>query len=441
MPNAVQTHAEVTNTKTRSLFGFLLITLAYLLAEVIYNTGVVRMLSSTGLTKETVEGMETVGKVMASIGITLFLSRLIPLRRLWQFGGLVVLLFLGLGYAVDQFIDSIPAESKIAGHWLGVYRVAVLERKVSNPDLFRPLAAPLPAQRVALVNIALLANEPNGEIRRAGESYIRKKVVGAYTDASMKEDFDRIWRAYSEASQRLRPAWNDYRRQHPKHSVQDFMANVKLNVFANIKYRQYCDTVIYAGNKELGLARVTMGDIPLFKSREALYADFKAMRTSNRQVAMDHYLPDETRADATLTRDFAASVFIPPISMTLSLFSILLNLASALGTAVVLVFAGLGVGTEASRGWVLRCASASAFALIFVVSGNVPFPASAHFSAAYEGLDSSKPHEWLWKSALEREQFILGSVGQMPMLVELADKLPELGGSLGAKGKKTSAGF
>lgn len=414
-------------TNRRTLVRFMLITLLYLVAEMIYNAGVVRMLSTPGITKETIEGMEVVGKAMAAIGITLFISRLVALGRTWMYLLLAALIYAGLGLAVDRFIDSIPAPSKVAGHWLGLYRVAVLERRVEDHELFRPLAAPLVPQRIALANIALLAHADRADIQQASIRYIQGVVSKEFRTSRLNAGFAEFWRSYSVASSKLRPVWARYHKANPRASVLDFMNNVRLGGMAGQRFDSYRSTVLYPGNPEIGIERVTAGDIPLFESRAAVYARFVRFTADSKKTTIDHFMPDEARSNTGVTRDLASSVFIPPISMTLSLFSIMLNVASLAGMLLVFVATAVKPMTPVHADWLFRGASTLAFATLFALTGASPFGEGGSFAEAYDKLSGAEPHQWIWKQALSREATVLGVVSMSPSMLDLADKLPGLG--------------
>lgn len=411
---------------------FLLVTLAYLLMESVYNAGVVRMLSSPGVSKETVEGMEVIGKAMASIGITLFLSRVISMPVKWLFAPLAALIYVGLGMAVNSFIDQIPATAKVGGHWLGMYRVAVLEGRVEDRELFHPGMDPKPAQRVALANIALISKADNADIRKAGVAYIRGMVSEKVGNKDIGPEFERFWKVYSFASEKLRPVWNWYRQQvyqqeHRQPSMAEFMSAVADSNRYGPLFRRYKAKVLYEGKAEYGIARITAGDVPLFESKAALRARFNRFIADGKTTVVSHYIPKEWNANAGLTRDLASSVFIPPISMTLSLFSVFLNVASVAGLlAAIGVAICKPVSTKAAN-HIQRAVTLSAFAAILALTGVSPFPDGTRFAEAQMRAASDNLAGKVWSMGLDRELQVLGFVESSETLTAWADRLPSLG--------------
>jgi len=258
------------------------VTLAYLLAEITYNVGLVRMLSTPGLTKSTVEGMEVVGKTMASIGITLFISRLVPLRRAWLYCSLAALIYIGLGIMVNRAIDGLPNSAKHAGHWLGMYRVAALEGQVADPDLIIPGADPTVSQHMAMVNMAMLRYADKNDVEKVARKYLLAKVSEHINYADIDRSFDLFWHTYSYASAKLKPVWDWYRaetqkQEHSIPSLTEFSRKVEESNRFGPRMREYNNTVLYKGNQVLGLPPVVARDIPLFLTKDQLRAHFNQL--------------------------------------------------------------------------------------------------------------------------------------------------------------------
>lgn len=437
-PPALTPAAPLRRRQAALLLG-LLLTLLYLLAEVAYNLGLVRMLSSPGLDRAAIQGMETVGKAMAALGITLFISRLLPLRRLWLYPLLALALYAGLGVALDRVIEQLPAPAKRAGHWLGMYRVAALEGEVADQELNTPGGAPSAGQRLAMVNLALLLYADQREVEHAARRYLTLKVDNHIDQLALERDFARFWQAYSSASSRLEPAWNWYRRQGEAQqrgsvTLTAFMDELARNPQYGPELRRYQHTLLYPGNPALGLAPVTAKDIPLFLEQAQLRQYINLLIESDTLQAVEHFAPDtgsHANPRSQLTRDLSVSVFIPPISMSLSLFSTFLNLASLLGLAVALVLsAGGGRWAAPARQRAAQCVTVVLALGALAAFNTPPFAAHSKFAASSAKAGQDSVLQQLWVSAINHEALLLDTAGQLPLLTTAADQLPALGSML-----------
>lgn len=409
------------------------VTLVYLLAEVTYNVGLVRMLSTPGLTKSTVEGMEVVGKTMASIGITLFISRIFPLRRAWLYCSLVAMTYIGLGIMVDRTIDRLPDSAKHTGHWLGMYRVAALEGRVGDPDLITPGFDPTVGQRMAMVNMAMLKYADKNDVEKVARKYLLVKVSEHINYTDIDRSFDRFWRTYSYASAKLKPVWDWYcaetqKQEHRTPSLAEFSRKVEESNRFGPRMREYSNTVLYKGNQAFGLPPIAARDIPLFLTKDQLRAHFNQLINDGKIKAVDHFAPD-TGATATtpavqLTRDLSSSVFIPPISMSLSLFSIFLNMASLAG---IIASYALYECSSPRGEKVAQCVTMAIVIVALAMTSSPPFNPGSKFAAASAHAAEDGFIQRLWIEAINRESFILNSLGKLDTVRAIGDKLPALG--------------
>lgn len=434
----LETTAQPANRQSLLVISFV-ITLLYLLAEIAYNVGLIRTLSTPGLSRDTIEGMETVGKAMASLGITLFISRLLPLRRAWLYLVLIVAIYLGLGMAMNRVLDQLPDNAKRSGHWLGMYRVAALEGHVTDQSLSTPGVALSSGQRMAMVNMALLLYSDQSEVEKAARQYLFSKVSDHINHTALENDFAHFWQAYSEASSKLEPAWDWYRKktlaqERRSATLREFMTGVEDNPQFGGKLREYNRTVLYKGNPTLGLPAVTAKDVPLFLGEIQLRMHFAKLIEDDTLKAVDHFSPD-TRLAATqstqLTRDLSSSVFIPPISMSLSLFSTFLNVASLVG--ILLAFAlctAQGRWSSPRAVKTVQCMTVAATLGALALLNMPPFQPHSKFATSTEHAAQESVLERLWVTAINREELLLETVGSLSVVREVGDRLPMLGRSL-----------
>lgn len=435
----LETAATPCPNRQSLLWVSFVITLLYLLAEIVYNVGLVRMLSTPGLSKETIEGMEVIGKAMASIGITLFISRLVQLRRAWLYLLLTVVIYLTLGVAVNRVIDQLPEHTKRAGHWLGMYRVAALEGHVADQSLNTPGHALSSGQRMALVNLALLMYGDQREVEKAARQYLVAKVGDHINYAALEHDFDRFWRTYSDASAKLEPLWDWYRKkilaeEQRNPTLREFVAEVEKSAQYGGKMHEYNRTVLYKGNPVLGLAPVTARNIPLFLNQEQLRNYVSMLIESEKFAAANHFAPDAGKTSAQsaqLTRDLSFSVFIPPVSMSLSLFSTFLNVASLVGVALALALsAAPGKWSNPRLVKAAQCLTVAATLGALALLDMPPFQPHSQFATTSARAAQDSMLQRLWIGAINREELLLETVGSLSIVRAAGDKLPWLGRSL-----------
>ncbi|RBH44860.1 hypothetical protein C3F00_038040, partial [Pseudomonas sp. MWU13-2860] len=181
------------------------------MTEIIYNVGLVRMLSSPGLSSESIHGMEVVGKTLASIGITLALSRLVPLGRIWRYVALIALIYWGLGVLIDHEIDQLPEETRQTGHWLGLYRVALLEGKNQAPEWRHDGQELTLEQRLVAANMALLLYGERTAVEPVVRQFVTERVAEKFSAITLQPSLERFWPTYNRISTQLYPHWLRYR--------------------------------------------------------------------------------------------------------------------------------------------------------------------------------------------------------------------------------------
>ncbi|WZB61844.1 hypothetical protein WJ970_33730 [Achromobacter xylosoxidans] len=121
------------------------LTLVYIVCELIYNLGLVDFLSSKNTEITVFNRLEFFGKSLSSIGISLFLIKVLPtkriIHRLAAFTALVPIVFIVESAAFDHLIDSLAPEKKAQAYALGVYRNAALNGHIPSP-VSSPLSSP-----------------------------------------------------------------------------------------------------------------------------------------------------------------------------------------------------------------------------------------------------------------------------------------------------------
>ncbi|CAJ4331293.1 Uncharacterised protein [Burkholderia pseudomallei] len=423
-----------------SLAGLALATCIYLVFEVAYNASVVRVLSSASAEKATIEGMETIGKLMASIGVTLVASRLIGLRRALSFVGIVAVLYFTLGFAVRHYLDGLSAPARVSGHWLGMYRLAVLRGDIDAPDMLTdPSEPPTTSQRLALANVALLGYGYEDAATAAAKRYLDTAVKAAAGGAISPRQFESLWRGYTRASAKLLPYYEREKR-YASHVITptDFMNEAKTSFFIGREVRAYCDAVIYPGNTDLGLDPVKACDLPQFLTKAQLRAEVDRRIAADARQVRAHFSPSTVGPMSEVTHDLSSTVFIPPISMSLSLLSVFLNVASLAGILAVLIVAKVRIWFFANTARMLQ-GTVTVIVLVGLLAwsgAGSPFPDGSRFRAGEDAARHDGAAAAVWAFALDRETTLLNLVERVDPLIALADRLPRWGHA-GSPGKKS----
>lgn len=419
--------------KRRRLTLMILVTLGYLVAEIIYNVGLVRMLSSPGLSSESIHGMEVVGKSVASIGITLALSRLVPLGRIWRYVVLIALIYWGLGVLIDHEIDQLPEETRQAGHWLGLYRVAILEGKKQAPEWHHDGHELTLEQRLAAANMALMLYGERTAVEPAVRQFVTERVAEKFSAIPLQPSLERFWPTYDRVSTQLHPHWVRYRQhvqqfEHRTPGSSEFVARMEHNAWVGLKVRAYGDMKLFDGNAALGLTPVFARDIPLFLSHEQLKQHFQHLLEQGKDGVMSVYLPGSS-ASTGLSRDLALSVFVPPVSMSLSLLSIGLNLSVLASLCVAWALVGIRHGNRTIMVVLDRLPLLTMVSVLVVLlwRNNLPFSAESPWQRSVVVAEQHGVWARIWVWAIAHESLLLQSAGQMHLVRSASDRLPVLG--------------
>ncbi|HVI40852.1 MAG TPA: hypothetical protein VM577_09345, partial [Anaerovoracaceae bacterium] len=247
-------------------------TLIYIVAELLYNLGLVEFLSSKNTEISVISHLETFGKTISAIGLSLFISKLIPRRKALAVVLLVPVLFVSEGFIFDSIITNLPKSEKVAGYYLGVYRSAVLNGDIEDKELGK---APYSAQqKVELTNII-----PKGSGIEEG---VKGFLYGGKLPTDMVHD---LYQSYSQIDSKIGTYYGAYAIASKKfellpQSIQQkasgkFLAGTggippgldKQGFIGAVKksypqLSQYMTTTLVPANAELGIEQLTVADLP-----------------------------------------------------------------------------------------------------------------------------------------------------------------------------------
>lgn len=344
--------------------NFIIITALYLLLEIFYNLGLVEFLTSKNTEISAYNMLESFGKFLSSVGLTLLIIKLVQdnKKKLIASVALIPCFFVVETVVFDCIVDNLPQEMKVNAYYAGVYRNGVLNGTIED----KALSTLTPYNRVVLANIASYA---------AGTSK-RSAVDRLVSTPTSLQDVDGLYENYAKLSDTLNPLYDVYaleskkvaefkgmlgeeathRFQRRSHGIAPGLTRAE---FFNALGRQspsvarFNRTVFIKPNEKLGIQGLSGADLPLGMDKTAFAAFFSdrvasAVSKSRISTATVDSLP--------YARELVASVVIPPIALVLSFVSIVLNSAALLygvrkwlvvlpGAGVIVIACSAGANT------------------------------------------------------------------------------------------------
>lgn len=318
--------------------NFGIIIALYLLCEVVYNLGLVEFLTSKNTEISAYDMLESFGKFLSSVGLTLIIIKFIQdnKKKVVASCVLVPILFVGETVVFDAIVDSLPAETKVNAYYAGVYRNGVLNGTIED----KALSDLTPYNRVVLANIGSYAAGP----------HVRSKVDQLLSNPSRMPDVDGLYRDYAKLSNTLNPLYDVYALESKK--VAEFKGMLGEEALHRFERRshgiapgltrtqffqalgqqspsvaRFNQTVFIKANEKLGIPGLKGADLPLGMDRkafEAFFSDRLALAVSKSKISV------ATVDKLPYARELVASVVISPIALVLSFVSIVLNASSLL---------------------------------------------------------------------------------------------------------------
>lgn len=423
--------------------GMILITLVYIAMEATYHRGLIDLLSSPDTTRAQLDAIEWLGKGLAGFGLTLVLS------RIFRMGPILAAMTLAASiYAVDRgfdyLLDNLSPETRVQGFWLATHRQGVMAGEIALPD---GASASEMATKLSLAHVALIRfadQESQVGIMDAAQARQYRVLDKARQDiragwpnyARDMRELKRAWRKYQAASNKLsRSKWRRLgERQFRSKSggirpyitdEETFVAELaESNLLESVKVKAMRERVILPAFA--GVPPVYGREVPLNMDKQTYTRFFESALA----LRANQLIPTiETVSQNQAARDADSAVFIPPLSLTLSTLSVLINTALIASAILLWLF---GAGQTVSVRVALAAYSIPLLALLIAWSvGTHPFPErsalrSWQVSAASAGIPTR-----LWVDSMTMSPNVYG-------LGELLDAKLGLGRILDGLGKFSS---
>ncbi|MCW3696368.1 hypothetical protein [Burkholderia cenocepacia] len=315
-------------------FALLIFTGIYAFCELVYNFSLVNFLSSKNTEIAVFNYLETFGKSLSAIGISLFIIKLIPAKKIAVkmaiFFALGVGIFSVEGIVFDKIVHSLSPEAKIQAYVLGAYRNAAL-----NEQLPTSIKDP-----VEIANIGL-SNQVQGDIKAQVQSLFASSLN---PDAMMpffanyqtlSDKLDSIYALYAIQSKR----YEGYKGMMKEKVDREFMrqagvppglskdAFMKAISAKSESLQKFQKTVLIPGSDKLGIKPVTGADLPIGMTQDQFRSFIQAKVD---EVKHKTALSAQNVENLPYAYEIISSVYIPPLAIALSLLSIILNVGSLL---------------------------------------------------------------------------------------------------------------
>lgn len=339
---------EVKSESKKKRIGFLafLFTVIYVFLECTFNIGLVDATNSPNTEIETFNHLETLGRVLSSLGFAIFIVNIFKVRR-FVYSLILLVIFSGSFYGLQNYtfnkiLDNMSRSAKVQAYSLGVYRNLAINSEISTPDsiynednkyyndilnstfgiiLFNPDLNDKVSQYTTdffEVNLSI----PNEEL----ESIFDK--ISALKNNEYSEE---LWKQYVIENKRFNNYHGFFKEAYerkfeetlglkPNLTKEDFLSAIQNKQGDMDKIDE---VVIVPANQKLGIEPLYLKDIPSYIKEKNEWVNY-VQKHVEKQVGKLK-LSEENIDNLPHSRDIISSVVIVPIAVILSLVSIILN--------------------------------------------------------------------------------------------------------------------
>lgn len=348
--------------KNQTLLVFLF-SITYIFLEITFNIGLIDFINSKNTEINVFQNLERLGRILASLGFSLFLVKILNyfikgLKKWMVVVGFVIfsVTFYNIQTIIfEKIIDNMTTEQKFSAYSIGVHRILSL-----NDQAEFSLLSNKERNYDTIVNsmIILLNSENNKKkIINSNEKYFTvnydfdKKMFENIYDKIQKLDNENnikeYYKVYKIESRRYENSNSLFKNKYkenfiktigfePSLSEQDFTAKIKEQQEnkTGIKLK---DMTLVPENKNIGMKELKLGDIPPNLTKEKWVGFIhNYINTAIETVRMDKKNVD----NLPYSRNIISSVVITPIAIILSLLSIILNIGLLIGKKSMMLMYG-----------------------------------------------------------------------------------------------------
>lgn len=325
--------------KLKFLIQWSLAVSIYLVIEWFYNQHLLQLLTYPDINEDQFNVTEVFGKILAAFGINFVIKELFKYKGIVGFLIGVVVAYIGLTMSFEYALNNAPEEYRYSSYYSSAYRSDVVNGQDKNKIL--QVNSDSWYTKPILLSLFFTTIDANDWKTYEEET---KKTSNKYVN-QVSADKESYWVKYQRAEngrQRLQKGWNQYQLAQYKYNrykygrykdiaYKKFIEKVGLKPDMNEpmyyraagkEYMDFLETKFFDGVEKAGISPIYGKDIPNYMNKAAFfnYLDTKVNMT---RTAVAPKVSEIKRN--RLSKNALATIIIPPISLTLSFLSIVLN--------------------------------------------------------------------------------------------------------------------
>lgn len=341
--------------KNYYFFG-LIFSLIYIFLEITFNLGLIDFINSKNTEISVFNQLEMLGRLLSSIGFSLFLVKLINnFSKLSKNISIILfvvvsaIFYFGETIVFNKIVDNLSPEQKFNAYSFGVYRNLSLNSQIDSSLLNNE-----DKEYGLVINsmLGILSNKP--EIKDAVQGNIKSfftiemnidpKSLGEIYDKinlvqnNYSDKYEDYWKRYVIESRRYENYNGFYKNKYKENFIKTIGIEPSLDKVTFIKALKnksesknlsYINNIeIIPENSKINMSSLKIGDIPkdLNKEQWVLFVENHVQNAINKTKFAPQNVDNLPHA-----RNIISSVVITPIAIILSLLSIILNITLLLG--------------------------------------------------------------------------------------------------------------
>lgn len=326
----------------------------YILLEITFNLGLVDFINAKNTEISTFNRLETLGRVLSSIGFALFLTKVLkPVsQKIHRFLSPVIfcivfgIFYVGETVVFDRIVDNLTPQQKFHAYTVGVYRNLELNHQIDSRIL---KSDDKTYDLVVNSMLGILVNKE--ETKELVQNETKKFFTVEYhlDKTSLSEVYDKIqpltlnpemlhdyYKRYVIESRRFENYHGAFKNKYKENftntiGIEPSLDEDSFNEAMKQKHKPSIDlssVIIVPKNDKIKMSQLTLADIPEDLNKEQWIGYINnhvqsAINKTSLSTANIDNLPH--------SRNIISSVIITPIAIILSLISIVLNIGLLLG--------------------------------------------------------------------------------------------------------------
>lgn len=326
----------------------------YILLEITFNLGLVDFINAKNTEISTFNRLETLGRVLSSIGFALFLTKVLkPVsQKIHRFLSPVIfcivfgIFYVGETVVFDRIVDNLTPQQKFHAYTFGVYRNLELNHQIDSRIL---KSDDKTYDLVVNSMLGILVNKE--ETKELVQNETKKFFTVEYhlDKTSLSEVYDKIqpltlnpemlhdyYKRYVIESRRFENYHGAFKNKYKENftntiGIEPSLDEDSFNEAMKQKHKPSIDlssVIIVPKNDKIKMSQLTLADIPEDLNKEEWIGYINnhvqsAINKTSLSTANIDNLPH--------SRNIISSVIITPIAIILSLISIMLNIGLLLG--------------------------------------------------------------------------------------------------------------